>query len=127
MLSNIQYAFLGHLHLLLYLRITLSTPVQPLNSTFFPPHVGAEPGRAKEESRITCMRMLRMNQSKITRPQTFNTNNACQTSRAYAFSSAVLLVFYLRPQATPSRKSYRNTIFRGFRKNVSPELAISLS
>ena len=24
--------------------------VQSLNSTFFPPHIGAEPGRAKEES-----------------------------------------------------------------------------
>ena len=38
--------------------------VQSLNSPFFPPHIGAEPGRAKEESRITCMRMLRTNQSK---------------------------------------------------------------
>ena len=44
-----------------------STLVQSLNSTFFPPHIGAEPGRAKEESRITCMRMLRTNQSKIAR------------------------------------------------------------
>ena len=33
--------------------------VQSLNSPFFPSHTGAEPGRAKEESRITCMRMLR--------------------------------------------------------------------
>ena len=33
------------------------------------PHIGAEPGRAKGESRITCMRMLSMNQSKISRPQ----------------------------------------------------------
>ena len=33
--------------------------VQSLNSPFFPPPIGAEPGRAKEESRITCMRMLR--------------------------------------------------------------------
>ena len=33
--------------------------VQSLNSPFFPPHIGAEPGRAKRESRITCMRMLR--------------------------------------------------------------------
>ena len=33
--------------------------VQSLNSPFFPPHIGVEPGRAKEESRITCMRMLR--------------------------------------------------------------------
>ena len=37
--------------------------VQSLNSPFFPPHIGAEPGRAKEESRITCMRMLRTNRS----------------------------------------------------------------
>ena len=35
--------------------------VQSLNSPFFPPHIGAEPGRAKEESRITWMRMLRTN------------------------------------------------------------------
>ena len=33
--------------------------VQSLNSPFFPPHIGSQPGRAKEESRITCMRMLR--------------------------------------------------------------------
>ena len=33
--------------------------VQSLNSPFFPPHIGAEPGRAKEESRIICIRMLR--------------------------------------------------------------------
>ena len=33
--------------------------VQSLNSPIFPPHMGAKPGRAKEESRITCMRMLR--------------------------------------------------------------------
>ena len=43
--------------------------VQSLNPPFFPPHIRAEPGRAKEESRITCMRMLRTNQSKITRSQ----------------------------------------------------------
>ena len=33
--------------------------VQSLNSPFFPPHMGAEPVRAKEESGITCMCMLR--------------------------------------------------------------------
>ena len=33
--------------------------VQSLNSPFFPPHRGVQHGRAKEESRITCMRMLR--------------------------------------------------------------------
>ena len=33
--------------------------VQSLNSPFFPPPIAAEPGRAKRESRITCMRMLR--------------------------------------------------------------------
>ena len=34
--------------------------VQSLNSHFFPPHIGAGLGRAKRESRITCMYMLRM-------------------------------------------------------------------
>ena len=33
--------------------------VQSLNSPFFLPHIGAEPGRAKREFRITCMLMLR--------------------------------------------------------------------
>ena len=33
--------------------------VQSLNSPFFPPHIGTEPGRAKEESKATCMRMLK--------------------------------------------------------------------
>ena len=44
------------------INVTDESLVQSLNSTFFPPHIGAEPGRAKEESRITCMRMLRTNQ-----------------------------------------------------------------
>ena len=39
--------------------LTLLVLVQSLNSPFFPPHIGAETGRAKEESRITCMCMLR--------------------------------------------------------------------
>ena len=43
--------------------------VQSLNFPFFPPTIGAETGRAKRESRITCMRMLRTSQSKITRSQ----------------------------------------------------------
>ena len=42
--------------------------VQSLNSPFFPPHIGAEPGRVKREFRINYMRMLRTNQSQITRP-----------------------------------------------------------
>ena len=40
-------------------RFSCHEVVQSLNSPFFPPHIGTEPGRAKEESRITCMRMLR--------------------------------------------------------------------
>ena len=40
-------------------QVSYSSLVQSLNSPFFPPHIEAEPGRAKEESRITCMRMLR--------------------------------------------------------------------
>ena len=39
--------------------LTFSLIVQSLNSPFFPPPIGAEPGRAKRESRITRMRMLR--------------------------------------------------------------------
>ena len=35
----------------------------PVNSLFFPPHIQAEPGRAERESRISCIRMLRTNQS----------------------------------------------------------------
>ena len=41
------------------LHIARVSVVQSLNSPFFWSHIGAEPGRAKEESRITCMRMLR--------------------------------------------------------------------
>ena len=48
--------------------LTIRLLVQSLNSPFFPPPIGAEPGRAKGESRITCMRMLRMIQLKITSP-----------------------------------------------------------
>ena len=39
---------------------TGSTLVQSLNTPFFPSHIGAEPGWSKRESRITCMRMLRI-------------------------------------------------------------------
>ena len=38
---------------------TYETLVQSLNSPFFPLYILAEPGQAKRESRITCMRMLR--------------------------------------------------------------------
>ena len=49
------------------LRLTCS-PVPEL--PFVPaPDIRAEPRRAQGESRITYMRMLRMNQSKISRPQ----------------------------------------------------------
>ena len=61
--------------------------VQSLNSPFFPPPIGAEPGRAKGESRITCMRMLRTNQSKITRVLTTLLASMC---RAMPFSARAL-------------------------------------
>ena len=64
--------------------------VQSLNSPFFPPHTGAESGRAKRESRITCMRMLRTNQSKITRPLSTRVHTPVNTfnmSRNAFFSS----------------------------------------
>ena len=46
-------------HYLRHVRKTWQKVVQSLNSPLFPPLIGAEPWRAKEESRITCMRMLR--------------------------------------------------------------------
>ena len=42
--------------------------VQSSNSPFLALHIGLNPGGRREESRITSMRMLRTNQSKITRP-----------------------------------------------------------
>ena len=68
----------------------VATLVQSLNSPFFPPHIGAEPGRAKEESRITCMRMLRTNQSKITRPLSIRVHTCSRTRVAqYLFQLAL--------------------------------------
>ena len=66
--------------------------VQSLNSPFFPPHIGAEPGRAKRESRITCMRMLRTNQSKITRPlsTSFHTTLLVSMCSAMLFQARTL-------------------------------------
>ena len=64
-----------------------SVLVQSLNSPFFPPPIGAEPGRAERESRITCMRMLRTNQSKITRVHTRLLASMC---RAIPFSARAL-------------------------------------
>ena len=61
--------------------------VQSLNSPFFPPPIGAEPRRAKRESRITCMRMLRTNQSKIKRVHTTLLASMC---RAMPFSAHAL-------------------------------------
>ena len=62
------------------------TIVQSLNSPFFPAHIGAEPGRAKRESRITCMGMLRTNQSKIVRSQPYYA--ACVNVSRNAFFSS---------------------------------------
>ena len=40
--------------------------VQSLNSPFPAHYIGVEPRREKRDSRITCMCMLQMNQSKMT-------------------------------------------------------------
>ena len=66
--------------------------VQSLNSPFFPPHIGAEPRRAKRESRITCMRTLRTDQSKITRPLStrFHTTLLASMCSAMLFSARTL-------------------------------------
>ena len=70
--------------------------VQSLNSPFFPPHIGTESGRAEEESRITCMRMLRTNQSKITRSQPYYAVcvNVSRNDRAMPFSARALLALW---------------------------------
>ena len=47
----------------------MANKVQSLSSPFFPPLIGAEPGREKRQSRITCKRMLKTDQSKITKSQ----------------------------------------------------------
>ena len=52
--------FLWYWHPLYACPLLVQTP----NSPFFPPLIGVKPGRAKRESRITCIRMLRTNQSK---------------------------------------------------------------
>ena len=36
---------------------TIELVVQSLNSPFFPPHIGAEPGRAKEETLLSPTRV----------------------------------------------------------------------
>ena len=74
-----------------YLSRTLPL-VQSLNSPFFPPHIGAEHRSAKSESRITCMRMLRRNQKKFTRPLSTRVHTTLLTSmcRAIPFSARAL-------------------------------------
>ena len=69
------------------MRFAIWSLVQSPNSLFFPPPIGAEPGRAKRESRIICMRMLRTNQSKITRVLTTLLASMC---RAMPFSAHAL-------------------------------------
>ena len=69
--------------------VTEYSLVLSLNSPFFPPPIGAEPGRAKRESRISCMRMrmLRTKQSKITRVHTTLLASMC---RVMPFSARAL-------------------------------------
>jgi len=45
--------YLAAKHMVRYMEISMYLVVQSLNSPFFPPHIGAQPGRAKEEFRIT--------------------------------------------------------------------------
>ena len=107
--------------------ISTITLVQSLNSTFFPPNIGAEPGRAKEESRITCMRMLRTKQSKITRSQPYyaarvnvsrNAFYSWRSSRALNKNKIFFLTLILW------KKRNRNVIYRGlysYRQRVSAD------
>ena len=72
---------------------------------------GDKNGGRKEESRITCMRKLRINQSKITGPQPSE-----QTTRVAPTHTRRLQIIHRNCDS-----------FGGFRKNVSPELTISYS
>ena len=74
----------------LFLRIYGHSPVPELS--ILPAPLGAEPGRAKEESRITCMRMLRTNQSNITRSQPC-CSRQCVTQCLFQLKRFFLIVF----------------------------------
>ena len=62
----------------------------PVNCLFFPPHTEAEPGRAKRESRISYIRMLRTNQSKITRPLSISVHTCTRQRIAQYFFQLAL-------------------------------------
>ena len=78
-LSNFRF-----LLFLFTIDITCSRVFHSLNSPFFPPQIGAEPGRAKRESRITCMPMLRTNQWKIARPLSIRVHTKLLASMCHA-------------------------------------------
>ena len=75
-------------HTLCFCLWSQGTIVQSLNSPFFPPPIGAEPGRAKTESRITCMRMLRT-------PQFFPPNRGENHIWIYFPDSACGTIFWI--------------------------------
>ena len=82
--------------------------VQSLNSPFFPLLTGAEPGRAKRESRITCMRMLRTNQLKITRSQPYYAARVNVSLNAFFSSRSEFCLTLILWQ-----KTNRNVVYRG--------------
>ena len=77
--------------------------------------MGAEPGRAKRESRITCMRMLRTNQSKITRSQPFYAARVNVSCNAF-FSSPSFGALNKKTISLTLilwQKTNRNVVYRG--------------
>ena len=101
--------------------------VQSLNSPFFPPHIGAAPGRAKEESRITCMRMLRTKQSKITRraflkrPENFSGPKTFRGSFRVNFSGPGKR-FSKRPKTPRILTRVFRVVFSGLQRELDSDL-----
>ena len=93
-----RYEYDKHAYLLRF----VTSLVQSLNSPFFPPLIGAEPGRTKEESRvesrITCMRMLR------TPPVRLGISADCITESALHFHDNKLCKEKIKRQTYKNQK-----------------------
>ena len=73
-----------------------------MNSPFFAPHIWAEARRAKRESRITSMRMLRTNQWKIIRPSSIRVHTTVLASVPFSARALTLIL-----------KTNWNVVYRG--------------
>ena len=101
--------------------------VQSLNSPFFPSHRGAEPGRTKEESRITYMRMLRTNHSKpikITRSRVSKSRVRGKLNFASKPQVAKNVTLMKAIMGTPTKTVYENYCRICSSRKVTSKLAV---